>query len=82
VWIVQQPYGWSIFFSRCDGCSASMAIYVQAYIHSKNTDEKEKKIFLIYKEIQKGLVAKSYMTDGLLMVKYLFFSSYIRKPHI
>jgi hypothetical protein len=28
---------------------------------------KEKKIFLIYKEIQKGAVAKSYMSNGLLI---------------
>ncbi len=32
------------------------------------TDKKEKKIFLIYKEIQKGVVAKSYMTNGLLIL--------------
>jgi hypothetical protein len=32
-----------------------------------NTDQKENKIFLIYKEIQKGAVAKSYMTNGLLI---------------
>jgi hypothetical protein len=32
-----------------------------------NTDKKENKIFLIYKEIQKGAVAKSYMTNGLLI---------------
>jgi hypothetical protein len=31
------------------------------------TDRKEKKIFLIYKEIQKGAVAKSYLTNGLLI---------------
>ncbi len=31
------------------------------------TDKKEDKIFLIYKEIQKETVAKSYMTDGLLI---------------
>jgi hypothetical protein len=31
------------------------------------TDKKENKIFLIYKEIQKGLDAKSYMTNGLLI---------------
>ncbi len=31
------------------------------------TDKKENKIFLIYKEIQKGVVAKSYMTNGLLI---------------
>jgi hypothetical protein len=30
-------------------------------------DKKEKKYFLIYKEIQKGGVAKSYMTNGLLI---------------
>jgi hypothetical protein len=28
------------------------------------TDKKENKIFLIYKEIQSGAVAKSYMTNG------------------
>jgi hypothetical protein len=31
------------------------------------TDKKENKIFLIYKEIQSGAVAKSYMTNGLLI---------------
>ncbi len=31
------------------------------------TDKKENKIFLLYKEIQKGAVAKSYMTNGLLI---------------
>jgi hypothetical protein len=29
--------------------------------------KKKKKNFLIYKEIQKGAVAKSYMTNGLLI---------------
>jgi hypothetical protein len=47
------------------------------------TDKKENQIFLIYKEIQSGAVAKSYMTDGLLnMGKYLRISSYIRKPFL
>jgi hypothetical protein len=32
-----------------------------------HTVQKEKKIFLIYKEIQKGSGAKSYMTNGLLI---------------
>jgi hypothetical protein len=40
------------------------------------TDKKEKKIFLIYKEILNGTVAKSYMRKGFLtfeqMRKYLF----------
>jgi hypothetical protein len=39
------------------------------------TDKKEKKIFLIYKEVQIGSVAKSYMRRGILiyeeMRKYL-----------
>ncbi len=39
------------------------------------TDKKEKKIFLIYKEIQTGAVARSYMRKGFLiyeeMRKYL-----------
>ncbi len=42
---------------------------------SRHTDKKEKKIFLIYKEIQIGAVAKSYMKKGFLifeeMRKYL-----------
>ena len=43
--------------------------------------DKKNKIFLIYKEIQKGAVAKSYMTNGYsYMTKYLRISSYIRKP--
>jgi len=40
-----------------------------------NTDKKENQIFLIYKEIQSGAVAKSYMRKGFLiyeeMRKYL-----------
>jgi hypothetical protein len=31
------------------------------------TDKKENKIFLIFKDFQKGAVAKSYMTNGLLI---------------
>jgi hypothetical protein len=31
------------------------------------TDKKENQIFLICKEIQNGAVAKSYMTNGLLI---------------
>jgi hypothetical protein len=36
------------------------------------TDKKENLIFLIYKEIQKGAVAKSYMTNGLLIYGEIF----------
>jgi hypothetical protein len=37
-------------------------VWVQSH-----TDKKEKKIFLITQEIQKGAVAKSYMANGLLI---------------
>ncbi len=46
------------------------------------TDKKENQIFLIYKEIRIGAVAKSYMTNGLLILNYLRISSYIRKPFL
>jgi hypothetical protein len=36
------------------------------------TDKKENQIFLIYKEIQSGGVAKSYMTNGLLIYGEIF----------
>ncbi len=36
------------------------------------TDEKENQDFLIYKEIQNGAVAKSYMTNGLLIYGGIF----------
>ncbi len=44
------------------------------------TDKKENQIFLIYKEIRNGAVAKSYMSNCLLIYdysKYLRISSYI-----
>ena len=42
------------------------------------TDKKEKKIFLIYKEIQDGAIAKSYMRKGLLIYEEMrkYFSIY------
>jgi hypothetical protein len=36
------------------------------------TDKKEKQTFLIYKELQNGAVAKSYMTNGLLIYGEIF----------
>jgi hypothetical protein len=36
------------------------------------TDKKANQIFLIYKEIQNGGVAKSYMTNGLLINRDIF----------
>jgi hypothetical protein len=49
------------------------------------TDKKESEILLIYKEIQRGAVAKSYMTKGhpmYCMTKYLHISSNIKKPFL
>ncbi len=51
---------------------------------NRYTDKKEKKIFLIYKEIQNGAVAKSYMTNNLLIygeifAHFLIYSQYMRK---
>jgi hypothetical protein len=37
-----------------------------------HTDKKENQIFLKYKEIQNGAVAKSYMTNGLLIFGEIF----------
>ncbi len=42
-----------------------------------NTDKKENQIFLIYKEIQSGAVAKSYMTEGLLIYGEIFVHFHI-----
>ncbi len=36
------------------------------------TDKKENQIFLICREIQNGAVAKSYMTNGLLIFGEIF----------
>ncbi len=47
------------------------------------TDKKENPIFVI--SIQNGAVAKSNMTNGLLIytvVKYLRIPSYVRKPFL
>ncbi len=43
--------------------------HIRAKCQYMYTDKKDNKIFLIYKEIQKGAVAKwkSYMTNGLLI---------------
>jgi hypothetical protein len=41
----------------------------------RHTDKKENQIFLIYKEILNGAVAKAYRTNGLLICGEIF-------PHI
>jgi hypothetical protein len=42
------------------------------------TDKKENQIFLLYKEIQSGTVAKSYMRKGFLI--YEEMRKYMRRP--
>jgi hypothetical protein len=42
------------------------------YEEEEDTLMKENKIFLIYKEIQSGAVAKLYMTNGLLIYGEIF----------
>ncbi len=41
-------------------------------MENRFTDKNENKIFLIYQEIQMGSVAKSYMTNGLLIYDKVF----------
>ncbi len=45
-------------------CTEKHSVSSAFFIH---IDQKEKKIFLIYKEIQMGAVSKSYMRKGFLM---------------
>jgi hypothetical protein len=50
-----------------------------------STDKKENKIFLIYKEIQMGSGAKSYMRKDFLIYEEIhtqIFSPYMRRPLI
>ncbi len=47
-------------------------IFYFPMVRKEYTDKKENQIFLIYKEIQSGAVAKSYMTNGLLIYGEIF----------
>jgi hypothetical protein len=53
-------------------CKYSVSVMVEKNVPRKwhenpHTDKKENQIFLIYKEIQSGGVAKSYMRKGSLI---------------
>jgi len=50
----------------------------ELFVSTARTDKKEKKIFLIYKEIQSGAVAKSFMRKGFLIFPNI--SQYMRRP--
>ncbi len=59
-----------------------MYLYISVILY---TDKHENKIFLIYKEIQKGFgwkVINDWRPPHTYMVKYLRISSYIRKPFL
>ncbi len=58
--------------------SATPQLYASYKVQAKYTD----KIFLIYKEIQSGAVAKSYMRKGFLIYEEMrkYISLYIRTP--
>jgi hypothetical protein len=71
-----------LFYSTFNKSVGQCAVFSFALFFTQ-TDKKENKIFFIYKEIQKGAVAKSYITNGLLiqyMTKNLRIFSYLRKP--
>ena len=52
----------------CNNVFKALLLYLNNYVAEIHTDKKENQIFLIYKEIQYGEVAKSYMmTNGLLI---------------
>jgi hypothetical protein len=46
--------------------------YFQGWLAVGYTDKRKNQICLIYKEIQKGAVAKSYMINGLLLYGEIF----------
>ncbi len=50
-----------------DGHVANFVETEQLIQIGEHSDKKENKIFLIDKEIHKGSVAKSYMTEGLVI---------------
>jgi hypothetical protein len=57
--------------------------YIKGHRAAIRNDKKEKKIFLIYREIQSGAVSKSYKRKGFLlycMRKCENISPYMRRP--
>ncbi len=76
----------SLYLQRSKKTSTTLTKYPKKQLPfvALYTDKKENLIFLIYREIQSGAVAKLYLTNGRLMymVKNLRISSYIRKPFL
>jgi hypothetical protein len=65
-----------LHFFGSGGCNV-LAVFSHFFFGS-HTDEKENEIFLIYKEIQMGSVAKSYVRKGFLIYEEMrkYFSIY------
>jgi len=59
---VRKPWGWVQYSSRPTDSQCP-----QRGIPGRYSDKKENRIFLIYREIQSGAVAKSYMRKGFLI---------------
>jgi hypothetical protein len=57
------------YLQRCQKDSLKTHSFQQVYFTKASicTDKKEKKIFLIYREILKGSVSKSYVSNSLLI---------------
>ncbi len=49
-----------------------LALQINGNDDALYTDKNENQIFLIYREIQSGAAAKSYMTNGLLIYGEIF----------
>jgi hypothetical protein len=61
--------------------SSAAKVGTRRFLVPVHTDKKENQVFLIYREIQTGAVAKSYITNDLLIYgEYFRISSYFRKP--
>ncbi len=63
LYLVHGFYGY-VIVSCMYGTCLGLFLYVSKVL---NTDKKENKIFLIYKKIHKGAVAKSCMRKGFLI---------------
>jgi hypothetical protein len=62
---------WAVPWDLCGGSQSPSGGHTFSS-YREHTDKKENQIFLIYKEIQSGAVAKSYMTNGLLIYGEIF----------
>ncbi len=73
----------NLVWTQQQWCNLCITLIRNAVVH---TDKKEKFPHILYKEIQKGSVAKSYyhiwLTALSYMAKYLRISAYIRKPFL